>query len=338
MTTTKKNFWKKPEGVTGAIFLTAILGGLGFLAVAVNWGAVFASTLWTVVTLAVLAAVVYMVLDPKMRNLVWYMYKSVMRWITGLFVQIDPIGVLKAYVADLEDNLKKMNRQIMQLRGQMHKMRESIFNNNKQIQSNLELANKAKNSGQEAQVILKTRKAARLRDSNAKLEALYKKMEVMYRVLSKMFENSQILAEDVKDQVAVKEQERKAIHASTSAMRSAMNVIKGDKDKRAMFDQALEAIADDVSQKVGEMERFMDMSSNVMQSLDLQNGVFEEEGLRMLEEWEKTGVSKLLGEEKTTLLIEANDDSNVLDLNKPIQRPERQPAAHKNQYDSFFDD
>ena len=338
MTTTKKNFWKKPEGVTGAIFLTAILGGLGFLAVAVNWAAVFTSTLWTVVTLAVLAAVIYMVLDPKMRNLVWYMYKSVMRWITGLFVQIDPIGVLKAYVADLEDNLKKMNRQIMQLRGQMHKMRESIFNNNKQIQSNLELANKAKNAGQDAQVILKTRKAARLRDSNAKLEALYKKMEVMYRVLSKMFENSQILAEDVKDQVAVKEQERKAIHASTSAMRSAMNVIKGDKDKRAMFDQALEAIAEDVSQKVGEMERFMDMSSNVMQSIDLQNGVFEEEGLRMLEEWEKTGVSKLLGDEKTTLLIEANDESNVLDLNKPIQRPERQPAAHKNQYDSFFDD
>ena len=89
--------------------------------------------------------------------------------------------------------------------------------------------------------------------------------------------------EDISDQVELKEQERKAIHASNSAMRSAMSIIQGDKDKRAMFDMALEAIADDVSQKVGEMERFMDMSANFMNSVDLQNGVFEEEGLKMLE-------------------------------------------------------
>ena len=336
-TPTTKGFWKRPEGITGAIFMAVILGGLGLLVVGLPWAVIFANTLYTILTLAVLAAAVYIALDPKMRNLVWFMYKSVMRWVTGLFVQIDPIGVLKAYVDDLEDNLRKMNRQIMQLRGQMHKLGESIHLNKKAIQSNLELAGKAKASNQRNQVILKSRKAGRLKESNMKLEDLYKKMEVMYRVLSKMYENSEILAEDVKDQVKIKEQERKAIHASTSAMRSAMNVIKGDKDKRYMFDQALDAIAEDVSQKVGEMERFMDMSSNFMESIDLQNGVFEEEGLRMLEEWEKTGVSKILGEEKSTLLMEANDDRNVLDLNEPIKRPEKQPAAHKNQYDSFFD-
>ena len=107
-----------------------------------------------------------------------------------------------------------------------------------------------------------------------KLEALYKRMEVLYRVLTKMYENSEILMEDVKDQVMLKDQERKAIHASNSAMKSAMNVIKGDKDKRYMFDMALEAVADDVSKKVGEMERFMEMSSSFMESVDLQNGVF----------------------------------------------------------------
>src|SRR5690606_37829910 len=120
--------------------------------------------------------------------------------------------------------------------------------------------------------------------------------------LVKMHENSEILLEDIKDQVAVKEQERKAIHASHSAMKSAMNIIAGDKDQRYMFDTALEAIADDVSQKVGEMERFMDMSSSFMDSVDLQNGVFEEKGLEMLEKWEKEGVSLILGREKDTLL------------------------------------
>ena len=151
-----------------------------------------------------------------------------------------------------------------------------------------------------------------------------------------MYENSQIMQEDIADQVEVKEQERKAIHASNSAMRSAMSVIKGDKDKRAMFDQALEAVADDVSQKVGEMERFMELSDNFMKSIDLQNGVFEEEGVKMLEKWESEGVSKLLGSEKASLISRANSDEDVLDLDAPLSRPEK-VGVHKNQYDNFFD-
>ncbi len=334
-----KSFWKRPEGVTGAIVLGGIVIGGGILLATVLplLVSLVQSTLGLVVTLLILGAVIYMALDPKMRNLVWYMYKSTMRWITGLFVKIDPIGILKNYVEDLKSNLTKMNQQINRLRGQMHKLKELMLNNQKEIQSNLEIASKAKQSNQQNVVILKSRKAGRLRESNMKYEDLYKKMEIMYRVLTKMYENSQIMQEDIADQVEVKEQERKAIHASNSAMRSAMSIIKGDKDKRAMFDQALEAVADDVSQKVGEMERFMELSDNFMRSIDLQNGVFEEEGLKMLEKWETEGVSKLLGSEKATILSQANSESDVLDLGAPLTRPEK-VGAHKNQYDTFFED
>jgi len=286
--------------------------------------------------LLVLAAIIYMVLDPKMRNLVGYMYKSVMRWVTGLFVQIDPIGILKSYVDDLKSNLRKMNKQISQLRGQMHKMREIIVNNQRQIKSNLDLASKAKEVNKKNIMILKSRKAGRLKESNLRLEDLYKKMEVLYRVLVRMYENSEIMMEDIKDQVEVKEQERKAIRASHGAMKSAMNIISGDKDKRYMFDMALEAIADDVSQKVGEMENFMEMSASFMDSVDLQNGVFEEEGMKMLEKWEKEGVSLILGDEKSNLLNQANSDGEVLDLNEPIKKPIR-VEGQANQYDNLFD-
>ena len=109
-----------------------------------------------------------------------------------------------------------------------------------------------------------------------------------------------IMQEDIADQVSVKETRTNSNSCIHLAMRSAMSIINGDKDKRAMFDQALEAVADDVSQKVGEMERFMELSDNFMKSIDLQNGVFEEEGMKMLEKWEHEGVSKLLGDEKLT--------------------------------------
>jgi phage shock protein A len=333
-----KSFWKRPEGVTGMIFLAGLIIGGGYL-LYMALPALIALTsniLYLSLMLLALGAIVYMVLDPKMRNLVWYMYKSVMRWITGVFVQIDPIGILKSYVEDLKDNLRKMNKQISQLRGQMHKLQEIIHNNKKQIESNLHLASKAKASNKQNIMILKSRKAGRLRESNMRLEDLYRKMEVLYRVLTKMYENSQILMEDIKDQVEVKEQERKAINASHNAMKSAMSIISGDPDKKAMFDMAMEAIADDVSQKVGEMERFMEMSASFMDSVDLQNGIFEEEGLKMLEKWEKEGVSLILGEEKNNLLLQANSETDVLDLDQPIKEPIREPG-HRNQYDSFFE-
>jgi phage shock protein A len=333
-----KNFWQRPEGVTGALFMGGIILGGGYL-LYTSIGAILAfaqSLLGLAVVLMALGAIIYMILDPKMRNLVWYMYKSVMRFFTGLFVQIDPIGILKSYIEDLQGNLGKMNKQIAQLRGQMHKLKEIIITNQKEIQTSLNIASRAKDANKDAMMILKSRKAGRLKDSNLKLEDLYKKMEILYRVLAKMYENSEIMLEDLKDQVNVKEQEYKAIRASHSAMRSAMDIISGNNDKKYMYDMALEAMADDVSQKIGEMERFMDMSSTFMDSVDLQNGIFEEEGMAMLERWEKEGVSLLLGGEKNTLINKANTQGEVLDLNAPAPKPVRN-ESHINQYDKLFD-
>jgi hypothetical protein len=333
-----KTFWQRPEGVTGLLFMAGlILGGGYLLYLGLPILLVLAkNTINLALMLLVLGALVYVVLDPRMRNLVFYSYKSIMRWITGIFVQLDPIGILKSYVEELQNNLRKMNKQISQLRGQMHKLGEMIHINKKEIQSNLQLASKAKESDKQAIMILKSRRAGRLQESNIRLEDLYRKMEILYRVLTKMYENSQILMEDIKDQVEVKEQERKVIHASHSAMRSAMSIISGDPDKRAMFDMAMESIADDVAGKVGEMERFMEMSAGFMNSVDLQNGIFEEEGLKMLEKWEKEGVSLILGKEKDTLLLQANSEDDVLDLDAPIKEPIREPG-HRNQYDNFFE-
>jgi phage shock protein A len=288
------------------------------------------NTLYLVGMLMVLGAVLYMVLDPRMRNLVWYMYKNVMRTLTGWFVTIDPIGVLKNYVEDLEDNLAKMRKQIGNIRGQMRKIKTLIDDNAKEIEQNMKIAQAARDQGKEKQMLLSSRKAARLKETNQKYAALHQRMEVLYRILTKMHTNSEILLEDTKDQVKLKEQERKAIRASHGAMKSAMSVISGDPDKRAMFDMAMEAVADDVASKVGEMERFMEMSSSFMESIDLQNGLFEEEGLKMLEEWE---------EKSTLMLLEGSSatSSDTLDLDSPVARPEKQDrSTDSSEYDNLF--
>ncbi len=322
-----KSFWQKPEGTTGALFLAAIIGGIGFLMFK-NSALILqmlSTTIGIVALLAVLGLIIYMVLDPKWRTLVSYMYKSVMRWVTGVFVTIDPIGILKNYISDLQNNLQKMGTQIGNLKGQMRKLVTIVEENNKEITNSMLIAKKAKEQNNESAMLLASRKAARLQESNEKYTALHSKMSILYRVLTKMYSNSEILIEDTTDQVKVKEQERKAIRASHSAMRSAMSIIKGDADKRAMFDQAMEVIADDVANKVGEMERFMEMSSNFMNSIDLQNGVFEEQGMKMLEDYEKNSTLLLLGGKE-----KMSDD--ILEL----KQPDIQTRGTDSQYDGLF--
>jgi len=329
----KKTFWQRPEGITGIIVLTSLFTGL------VLMGNILRAILQTlpgqIVGFAALIGIVYVILDPRARTLIGYLYSSLMRKITGWFIELDPIAIMNAYVKNLQENLGKMKQQIGKLRGQMHKLQEIIHNNKKDIQNNLELASQARQEDKQAQMILKSRKAGRLKESNMRLEDLYHRMEVLYKVLTKMYENSEILMEDIQDQVEIKEQERKAIHASNSAMKAARSIIAGSPDKRAMFDQAMEAMTVDISNKVGEMERFMQLSANFMDSIDLQNGIFEEEGIKMMEAWEKESTSLLLGEDKSRILADL-DDYQALDLNKPYQKPIRAEDT-KNQYDSFFD-
>lgn len=327
----QKSFWSRPEGITGLLFLAAGVIGAGVLLSTLLPTLILLAqnTLYLAGMLAALAAVVFVVLDPKTRNLVWYMYKSVMRWITGIFVKIDPISILKSYIEDLEDNLRSMSKQIGALRGQMRQLKGTMDSNNTEIQKNITIADRAKKQSDEKNMALSARKAGRLQEANAKYDVLYKRMEILYRVLTKMYENSELVLEDTKDQVNLKEQEYKAIAASHSAIRSAMSIISGDPDQRALYDQALEALAEDVGQKVGEMERFMDTSKNLMASIDLQNGVFEDEGLQLLEKWEKESplLSPAAKEKKNTAI------EKPLDLNTPP----KEILRDDNDYTKLFD-
>jgi len=82
------------------------------------------------------------------------------------------------------------------------------------------------------------------------------------------------------------------------------------------------------------MERFMQLSENFMDSVDLQNGIYEEKGLQMLEDWEKQADSLILGNDKNVLIQKAKDDREVLQLTvSPTQVP---VPAHANQFDRLF--
>jgi hypothetical protein len=331
-----KTFWEKPEGTTGMIFgaLGLIAGGFGLYKL-LPFLITLTQNLFTLIGLGLgLAGTIYVIADPKFRNLLFYAYKSVMRGATSIFITIDPIGIIENYVDTLKDNLRKINLQISNLRGQIEIVKEQITSNERQVKQNmLQVQAASKEPKRYAlQQKLATRSAGRLTESNKTLKELLVKLEGLYRCLNKTQEAADFLIQDIEDDVSVKKIERKTILASHSAIKSAMKIINPKDDKKAMFDAALEFMAEDVGNKVGDIEHFMEVSEGFLSGVDLQNGIFEAQGWELLEQWEKEG-SPVLKENKALLLARAADDNDKLDLDNPIVK---EKIPRNNQFEGLF--
>jgi phage shock protein A len=319
----KKSFWRRPEGKVGAFFLIA-----GAAVVAVYHVPIFnfitsllKGTISTIALGAVVLALLYVIFDKRVRNLIWYMYKSIMRWITGLFVQIDPIKILENYVDYLKKNMRKMNTHISQLKGQISQLKTIILKNRREMEHSIKLAEQAKKQGKNELITINTRQYGRLKDTNERYQKLLDKMLVLYKVLNKIHVNSGYLIQDTENDVRMRKQELKAIRTSHSAMKRAMSIIQGDPDKRLIFDMATETVVEDIHNKIGEMERFIEISGSFIDSIDLQNGIYEQEGLEILEKFEKEGSSFLFSEPREADLIKIKkDEEGLADLEKAFEK------------------
>ncbi len=315
----KKSFWKRPEGKVGAFFLIA-----GAAVIAIYNVPIFnfitnllKGTISTIALGAVVLALLYMIFDKRVRNLIWYMYKSFMRWITGLFVQIDPIKILENYVEYLKKNMHKMNMHITQLKGQISQLKTIILKNRREMEHSIKLAEQAKKQGKNELITINTRQYGRLKETNGRYQKLLDRMLVLYKVLNKIHINSGYLIQDTDNDVRMRKQELKAIRTSHSAMKRAMSIIQGDPDKRLIFDMATETVVEDIHNKIGEMERFIEISGSFIDSIDLQNGIYEQEGLEILEKLEKEGSSFLFGQPKEEDLLKIKkEDKELKDLSE----------------------
>lgn len=293
-----KGFFQRPEGKTGMIFiaLAMVAGAYGLSVILPFLIMLAANTLYLGLLCAAIVGLFMVVTDKRFQNLLAYGFKSIMRAITGLMIEIDPIGMLKNYADNLRGRLEDMRGSIDNLEGQKRKLKGIIQKNEEKRVKSLQTAKQAQGKEDARPAfILQSRQAGRLEKSNLTLQALLNKMEAMSKVLRKMFDTSEFLILDIEGEIEVKSQERNAILASHSAFKAAKAIIQGDRDQKAIFDQTMEFLADDYAMKIGEIESFMDMSQGFIQSVDLENGVYEQAALDQFEAWEKKADTLLLG-------------------------------------------
>jgi hypothetical protein len=310
--TTIKSFWDRDEGYTGMFFIGMGLLTGGYLLY--HWLPtiikLLENTLYAGFLFGIIGFLVFFVVNERTRTLFRYIFQSFCRKITGVFVAVDPIGILKTYIRDLKDSMEAMDTQIQNLRGQMGALRNIIQKNDTQIKDCLNKASFAKEKNQQ-QVLLQSRQAGRLQKSNTTFIEIFKKMDLLYQLLTKMRQTSDTLLKDMENEVGAQIQQYQMSNAAYAALGQAMKILKGGGAGRELYDEAMERMEVEYGTKMGEIEHFMEVSRSFIEGVDLENAAYEEKAMQMLNDWEQKG-GTLLGEDKQLLL--SNLESTSLDF------------------------
>ncbi|MFC0184883.1 hypothetical protein SAMN04515674_11057 [Pseudarcicella hirudinis] len=312
----QKSFWSKPEGMTSLLFLAAA-GAFGlyyFNRIVEFLIKVTENTLYLSILLLALGLLIFLLTSKDVRTAVFFLFKTLMRKITGLIIQLDPIAIMKIYIQDLREKRDKMSGQIDILAGQLVKLNKKINENNDQIKQKFAEANKANSMtekpGMKEAASLATIEGAGLQEMNEKLLPLQKNMKTVLGFMEKVQSSADYIIKETEIKVKLKEAEYEIVKSSSNALKTAISIFKGNPDKKFYFDESMEYIQDDMSKKLGEMKRAMDYSMDFINSVDIQNGVLTEKGQNMLDAYNN-------GEFKMISIDSPQDPSPKSSINPP---------------------
>ena len=340
-------FWTRPEGkiaklVLGALGIGAAVGvGVGVLfylpAILAFIATVLSSMLTIAVTGIALFAIIALILNEDFRNTAGFIFRAGIRWFSDFIIDLTPIAVLRDFIAELKTNLQMIDEQLKNLAKQIADLKRLITTNENEKERSLALMSEAQRQGKDRARVLQGRNAGRLQRSNMTLQQLFGKMEMVSKVLQKMRENCDFSIQDTESEVNITIREYTALQAGQEATRAAMKIIKGDPKKKAMFDQAMEVLATRTAGAVGEMSELMRVSQNFFDSVDLQNGVFDDQALKMLEQWEKKADSAILGPgEKQGILNSTFSEAVPYDKTAVRAADENQLTQSSVNMDDYF--
>lgn len=328
-----KSFWQKPEGKIGMIISALLLGAgaIGFFKILPMLILLATNTLTLILLLAAIGIIVFPLTQSDFRLKLKVGYQIILKKLAGCIIKTDPIAILKITIQKGKDRLEEFEEQIRKLKAVMANVSRKIKDYKSNAENSMLMAQQAQKQNIKSQIYLNTNQAARMKDAAIELSGVYTRLDTLYKVLGKMYENANVVLKDTEQAVALQEDKWIAIRQSFSAMQSAMKALKGDKDDRALFEETMEYVNNDLGMKMGEIEYMLDASEQIMDNIDVNNGMFHEKGMKMLEDFEKKADSWLLNNSSSL-----PNAINNLNTNVQSGQIQSQNAERPNQFSNLF--
>ncbi len=146
----KRSYWKRPEGKVGMAILAGLgaVLGWGFIRVLPQLIQLAENTLYLAGLLGVLALVYCMVFVwDRPRTLLFYGLQMISRWVTGNFVELDPVSILKSFVKQMKSRREIIQDRLGRLVGVRRMLEAKIAKSEKERQQALRLAAAARGDG-----------------------------------------------------------------------------------------------------------------------------------------------------------------------------------------------
>jgi hypothetical protein len=313
-----KSFWDRKEGTTGKIVLVAIMAaaGLGvfmFLpAILMFVNAILLGGIEAIISGTILFALVAVLSSKQFRLIVSRSFQLAMRALTGVFVTIDPIGLLRENVNDMKKKKVELDSNISNVAGVKKSLETNIDTKKADVRKQGSMRDEAHRQAVTVQDALSRtspddpnhleiqlklqqlnlsaqgfeQKAGFDIDSIKQLSAMLDQVNRIYTTLRRYSQLADFQITTTSQRVDILAEQRKSILAASRALNSAKGILKGDPTQLALIDQTLEYLADDTAKKLGDMDDFDKWSQSYLSNMDIEKGAMAADGAAKLDEFE----------------------------------------------------
>ena len=291
--------WQKPEKAAAWAFV-ALLAGMGVY----YWGQILPylidivfDTVKLGIGLGVLFVLFLLATNKRIQAGLWYLGQRIFRTAAGLFVNTDPIGIMEDYIRNTEKEARNMEEEVGHIEGANELVKRKVDANRTQMQEYLALADSALRQGEKDSADNYASRAAQLEDYNRRLQPMATTTANVSLVMRQILKAALRQIDNSKFKVSLLKDEYELVKRTSSGMRAAMNILRGDPDKKYFFDLATDRVAQDMAQQLGQIKQAMRYSQEFVKEMDIQNGVMSEKGQRLLDKYKKGEFSAIMDNE-----------------------------------------
>ena len=290
--------WQQPEKIAGRVFLAGLVGTAVYF-----WGSILPflvdmvfDTVKLGIGLGVLFVLFLLATNKRIQAGLWYAGQRMMRTAAGIFVNTDPIGVMEDYIRNTEKEARKMDAEVTNIEGAHELVKRKLAANTAQMQEYLALAASAQRQGEKDSAESYASRAAQIQDYNQRLQPMATTTANVTVVMRQILKAALRQIDGSKFKVSLLKDEYQLVKRTSSGMRAAMNILRGDPDKKYFFDLATDRVAQDMAQQLGQIKQAMRYSQEFVKEMDIQNGVMSEKGQRLLDKYQKGDFNAVLNE------------------------------------------
>ena len=316
-----KSYWSRPAGKFGVIIGLGLLVLLGYYVIPILTTVVW-NTLNFGIALVSLGLFLYVITNRKLRLSLFYLYEILMKRLIGLVIELDPFIIGEDYIKDMEDQREKLYKQSVEVDAQKERINLKISEKETEKDKLLNKAKAAEKNNMSPELVNATRQIARIQEYVNQLVPIRDNLAKIGDYLTKVHKNSGYLIEDAKNELELKKDLYKSVSSGNKALSSALKLFNGDPEKKLLVEQSMEYLKDNIAEKLANMKKAINYSSDFMRSIDLDNATYELQGLKMLESYNPDTEFTLSQQEKEPIAVKTVsqagkvDDSSYNDLLK----------------------